>query len=117
MRHLLINWLLSAVSLFIVAHLVPGFVVSGFVAALVAALVVGLINSTLGLFLKVVTLPLTCLTLGVFWFVINALMLELASMLVPGFAVQGFGSAFIGAVVLSLINLLLKYLVFEPTSR
>ena len=117
MGRLLINWLLSALSLLLVAHLVPGFIVKGFVAALVAALAVGLINSTLGLFLKVITLPLTCLTLGVFWFVINALMLELASMLVPGFVVAGFGAAFFGAVVLSLINLLLKYLVFDAASR
>jgi putative membrane protein len=113
MRHLLIHWLLSALSLILVAHLVPGFVVTGFAAALLAAVVIGLVNSTLGLFLKIITFPLTILTLGVFWFVINALMLELASALVPGFAVRGFGSAFIGAIVLSLVNLLLKYLVFD----
>ena len=113
MRNLLIHWLLSALSLVLVAHLVPGFVVTGFGAALLAAIVIGLINSTLGLFLKIITFPLTILTLGLFWFVINALMLELASALVPGFAVLGFGSAFIGAIVLMLVNLLLKYLVFD----
>ena len=113
MRYLLINWLLSAVSLFIVAHVVPGFEVSGFLAALLAAIVVGLVNSTLGALLKIVTFPLTVLTLGVFWFVINALMLELASWLVPGFTVTGFGAAFLGAIVLALVNLLLKYLVSD----
>ena len=113
MRYLLINWLLSAVSLFIVAHVVPGFEVSGILAALLAAIVVGLVNSTLGALLKIVTFPLTVLTLGVFWFVINALMLELASWLVPGFEVHGFLSAFLGAVVLALINLLLKHLVHD----
>jgi putative membrane protein len=113
MRYLLINWLLSAASLLIVAHIVPGFSVSGFLAALVAALVVGLVNSTLGLFLKIVTFPITVLTLGIFWFVINALMLELASWIVPGFDVHGFLAAFLGAVVLSLVNLALKYLVLD----
>ncbi|MBI4479196.1 MAG: phage holin family protein [Acidobacteria bacterium] len=113
MRHLLINWLLSAASLFLVAHIVPGFEVSGILAALLAAIAVGLVNSTLGLFLKIITFPLTVLTLGIFWFVINALMLELASWLVPGFAVTGFGPAFLGAIVLALVNVLLKYLVSD----
>ena len=113
MRRMLIHWLLSALSLLIVARLIPGIQVSGFLAALLAALVIGLVNSTLGLILKVLTLPLTILTLGLFWFVINALMLELASWLVPGFFVRGFLSAFLGAVVLSLVNLLLRYLVLD----
>ncbi len=110
---MLIHWLLSALSLLIVARLIPGIQVSGFLTALFAALVFGLVNSTLGLVLKVLTFPLTILTLGLFWFVINALMLELASWLVPGFFVRGFLSAFFGAIVLSLVNLLLKYLVLD----
>ena len=113
MRRMLIHWLLSALSLLIVARLIPGIQVSGFLAALLAALVIGLVNSTLCLILKVLTFPLTILTLGLFWFVINALMLELASWLVPGFFVRGFLSAFLGAVVLSLVNLLLRYLVLD----
>jgi len=116
MRQLLINWLLSALSLLIVAHVVRGFEVSGFVAALLAAIVIGLVNSTLGLFLKIVTLPLTILTLGIFWIVINALMLEIASWLVPGFTVHSFFSAFFGAIILSLVNLFLKFLVFDKLS-
>src|SRR3970040_23367 len=103
MRQLLINWLLSALSLLIVAHVVPVFQVTGFIAALLAAIVIGLVNSTLGLFLKIVTFPLTILTLGIFWFVINALMLELASWLVPGFPLHSFFSAFFGAIILSLV--------------
>ena len=104
------NWLLSALSLMIVAHVVRGFDVTGFTAALIAALVIGLVNATLGLFLKIVTLPLTLLSLGLFWFVINALMLKLASAFVPGFSIQGFLPAFFGAIVLSLVNLFLKML-------
>jgi putative membrane protein len=111
MTYLLIHWLLSALALIVVAHIVPGFAITGFGAALLAAVVIGLVNSTLGLFLKIVTIPLTILTLGLFWFVINAVMLELASAIVPGFAVRGFGSAFLGAVVLSLVNMILKALV------
>ncbi len=111
---LLVNWLLSALALLIVAHLVPGFYVSGLGAALVAALVIGLINATLGLFLKVITFPLTVVTLGIFWFVINALMLMVASALLEGFKVRGFGAAFVGAIVLALVNLVLKALVPKP---
>ena len=110
MLNALINWLLSALSLMIVAHVVRGFDISGFGAALIAALVIGLVNATIGLFLKIVTLPLTLLSLGVFWFVINALMLKLASALAPGFSIQGFVPAFFGAIVLSLVNLFLKIL-------
>jgi putative membrane protein len=113
---LLINWLLSALALLIVAHVVPGFHVSGFAAALWAAVVIGLVNATLGLFLKVITLPLTLLTLGIFWFIINALMLELASAFVPGFHISSFGAAFLGAIVLMLVNLILKWLV-RPAPR
>ena len=108
---LLLNWFLIALSLAIVAHHVPGFYLNGLLAALIAALVIGLINATIGLFLKFITFPITVITLGLFWFVINALMLELAGWLVPGFEVRGFLAAFIGAIVLSLVNMLLRSLV------
>ena len=107
---LLLNWLLSAISLLIVSRFIPGFYVRDFTAALIAALVIGLVNATLGLVLKIITFPLTVLTLGIFWWVINALMLIFASHFVPGFAVHGFWPAFWGAVVLSLINMVLKSL-------
>jgi putative membrane protein len=104
-----VNWLLSAISLWIVAQFMPGFYVRGFVAALIAALVIGLVNATLGLFLKIITLPITVLTLGIFWLVINALMLLFASaILKPDFVVRGFWPAFWGAIVLSLVNMVLK---------
>lgn len=108
---LLLNWLLSAISLLIVSRLVPGFYVHGFTAALIAALVIGLVNATIGLLLKIVTLPLTFLTLGLFWWVINAMMLMFASaILAPDFVVRGFWPAFWGAIVLALINMVLKAL-------
>jgi putative membrane protein len=108
---LLLTWVLSAFAVWIVAQVVPGIAVRGPVAALIAALAIGFINATIGLVLKIITFPLTLITLGLFWFVINALMLELASAVVPGFHVRGFGAAFIGAILLSLVNLLLKWLV------
>jgi putative membrane protein len=111
MLRLLINWLLSALALLIVAHVVPGFHVSGFGAALWAVIVIGFVNATF-----VITLPLTILTLGIFWFIINALMLELASAFVPGFRITSFGAAFVGAIVLMLVNMLLKWLV-RPAPR
>ncbi len=112
MGALLIHWLISAVSLLIVTYVIPGIQVSGFGTALIAAIVIGLINATLGFVLKLITFPLTLLTLGLFWFVINALMLQLASVLVPGFYVSGFWAAFFGAIVLSLVNMALRSLVY-----
>ena len=114
MRGMILNWLLSALALVIVAHVVPGFVVAGFGAALIAALVIGLINASLGLALKVVTAPLSLITFGGFLLVINALMLMLASSLLRGFHVRGFTTALIGGVVLSLVNLGLRWLVAGP---
>ena len=111
MLRLIVHWLLSALALVIVAHVVPGFYITGLGAALIAAVVIGLINATIGVFLKVITFPLTVLTLGIFWFVINALMIELATHLVSGFKVRSFGAAFVGAIVLALVNVVLKALV------
>ncbi len=113
---LLLHWILSAIAVWIVAHFVPGIAVSGVTAALIAALVIGLINATLGLILKVLTFPLTILTLGLFWFVINAIMLELAAAIVPGFYVRGFIPALIGAVALSLVSSVLQW-IFMPSKK
>ena len=111
---LILNWLLSALAVWIVSRVVPGIYVNGLTASLIAALAIGLINATIGFVLKVLTFPLTILTLGLFWFVINALMLELASALVPGFEVRGFFAAFIGAIVLSIVSSVLHWLLMPP---
>ena len=68
-------------------------------------------NATIGFVLKILTLPLTLLTLGLFWLIINALMLQLAAAIVPGFYVSGFWSAFFGAIILSLVSMVLRSLV------
>jgi putative membrane protein len=112
---ILINWILSALAVWIVSQVVPGFHVKGASSALIAALVIGFVNATLGALLKLITLPLTILTLGIFWFIINALMLKLAAAVVPGFQVDSFASAFWGGIVLSLVNMLFRWLA--GTSR
>jgi putative membrane protein len=109
LRHL-INWILSALAVWVVSRLIPGFHVASVASALIAALVIGFVNATLGLILKIITLPLTILTLGIFWLVINAVMLEIASVFVPGFRVDTFASAFWGAIILSLVNILFRWL-------
>ena len=114
---LLLKWLLSGLAVWIVAQVVPGFYVRGVFAALIAALAIGFINATIGAVLKILTFPLTLITLGLFWFVINALMLEFASALVPGFQVRGFFAAFVGAILLSLVNMMLRWLVDPRQDR
>lgn len=105
---LLLHWLLSAIALLIVSRVVPGFHVLGLVPALIASLIIGLLNATVGLFLKVVTFPLSILTLGIFLLVVNALMILLAAAVVPGFRVHGFAPAFWGAVILALLGMLIR---------
>ena len=113
----LLNWLLSAVALIIVARLVPGFFVRSFGWALLAAIVIGFINATLGAVLKAITFPLAFFTLGIFWIVVNALMLMLASAVTPGFKVSGFFAAFWGAVALMLINMIFRWFTGRVEER
>lgn len=111
MKRLLINWLISAVSLMIIAHLIKGFNVTSFQSALFAGIVFGLVNSTLGFVLKVVSFPWIILTLGLASLVINALMLMLAAYFVDGFSVDGFLPAFLGSILLSISNFILRAVV------
>jgi len=108
---MLLHWIVTALAVWITSRVVPGFYVNGATAALIAAVVIGLVNATLGVFLKVITLPLTVLTLGVFWLIINGVMIELASAFVPGFHIRSFAAAFWGGIVLTIMNMLLKWLV------
>ena len=108
MSAMLIQWLLYAVALLVVSKIVPGFTVQGLWPAMIASLVIGLLNATVGLFLKIVTFPLSILTLGLFLLVINGLMILVASSIVRGFNVRGFVPAFWGAVVLALLGMLIR---------
>jgi putative membrane protein len=110
MIQLLVRWIISAILLLVVSRLVPGFEVDGLRSALFASLVIGLVNATLGFFLKIVTFPLSLITFGLFLLVINALMLMFVSGLVRGFVVRGFAPAFWGALLLALLGMLTRWL-------
>lgn len=109
MVYWLVKWLVSAILLLVVSHVVPGFEVDSFGSALVASLLIGIVNATLGLFLKIVTFPLTLVTFGLFLLVINALMLLFVSSFVRGFVVRGFAPAFWGALLLALLGMLTRW--------
>jgi putative membrane protein len=111
MARLLLQWVLSAAALLVISQLVDGFYVEGFGAALTASLVIGLLNATIGFFLKIITFPLSILTLGIFLLVVNALMILLASGIVKGFHVRGLWPAFWGAAALALIGIVIKMAV------
>lgn len=108
MTRLIAHWVLSALCILLVARFVPGIIVRGFGAALLAAVVIGFVNGTIGLLLKILTFPLIVVTFGIFWIIINALMLKFASLFVPGFYVRGFAPAFWGAIILSLLNIAVR---------
>ena len=110
MRYWLIHWLLSGVALLIVARIVPGIQVDSFGSALIAALVIGLVSATVGFILKIILLPFIILTLGVLYFLINGLMLKLASEFVPGFRVNGCLPAVLGSILLTIVDYLLNRL-------
>ena len=111
MKSILIQWIISAASLLIVAHIIPGFQVESIGTALFAAIIIGLINATIGLFLKIITIPISILTFGIFLLVINGLMLMLASSLVSGFHVAGFWTAFFAALILAIVSTILRSLL------
>src|ERR1700736_6048870 len=105
MLRLLLHWILNALALLIVSHFVEGFDVSNVVSAFIAVVVIGLLNATLGLFLKIITLPLGILTFGLFFLVVNAVILWFSSKVVPGFSVTTFKAAFIGALALAVLHM------------
>lgn len=112
--HIIVSWFVSALALWLVAQIIPGIQVRGFGAALIATIIIAIVNVTVGPILRVLTFPLTLLTLGLFLLVINAFLLKLASLFTPGFSVQGFLSALFGSVVLTILTALLRSLVFTP---
>ena len=104
---IIVRWLLLAAALLLVAHLYPGVVVGSFGSAMIAALVLGLLNTLLRPILVLLTLPVTLLTLGLFLFVINALMFYFAASMLNGFHVAGFGAALIGSLIYSLCGMVI----------
>ena len=104
MFNVLINWIVSAMIIFSVAYIVPGVHVSSFSTALVIALALGIINAILKPILVVLTLPITIVTLGIFYLVINAFLIVLVSKIVPGFSLDSFFVAFVFALIFSIVN-------------
>jgi putative membrane protein len=117
MLRLLLHWILNAVALLLVSHFVEGFNVSGVISAMIAVIIIGLFNATLGLFLKIITLPLGILTFGIFFLVINAIILWFSSKFVPGFAVTTFKAAFLGAFSLAVLHLLFGFFGKAATKK
>ena len=105
---LILKWLLSALALLAVTYLYSGVLVSSFPSALIAAAVIGLLNMIVRPVLVVLTLPVTIVTLGLFLFIINALMFWAASGLLNGFHVNGFAAALIGSLIYSLLGVVIE---------
>jgi putative membrane protein len=108
MVKLIVKWLLSATALLFVAYVYSGVEIKSFGAALLAALVIGLFNSVVRPVLVLLTLPVTLITLGLFLFIINALMFWAAASVLEGFHVTGFGAALIGSLLYSLLGVLIE---------
>jgi putative membrane protein len=111
--HWIIGLLITALILIVISKFLPGFEVDGFGPAIIAAIVIGLVNGTLGFILRILTFPINFLTLGLFSFVITALMLLLSAKIVPGFKINGFWPALYGALLIALAKALLERLGFE----
>ena len=107
----LINWLITTIAILISAYFLPGVAIRNFMAAVVTALVLGLINAIIRPILIVLTFPLTIITLGLFIFVLNALLVLLTSAIVPGFDVRNFWWALLFSLVFSLVSFMLHRIV------
>ncbi len=114
---ILVRWALLAAALLLVAHLYSGVTVASFGTALLAAFVLGLFNTLVRPLLVLLTLPVTLLTLGLFLFVINALMFWAAASVLDGFGVAGFGAALIGSVLYSLCGIVIDVAVEQLFNR
>ncbi|THU02496.1 phage holin family protein [Lampropedia puyangensis] len=115
MLELLVVWLLSALALMLVAYLLPGVHIKNYQSALIAAVILGLINAVLRPLLAFITFPLTVLTLGLFYLVLNGLLFWLAGSISRGFKVDGFWAGVFGVILYSVINWALSSVVpFTP---
>jgi len=108
MLGLVIRWMLFALALLFIAWIVPGISLASFMTAMWAALVIGLVNIFIRPVLLILTLPLNLLTLGLFTFIINALMFWLVASFVEGFMVSGFLAALIGSIILSVLSMFIN---------
>lgn len=112
MSGLLIQWFVSALVLMVTAYILPGFEVRSFGSALLAAFIIGCANVIVKPVLILLTLPITILTLGLFLWVINAIILKLCAAITPGFEVTSWGSAFLGALIIALLSSIAYWMAF-----
>ena len=110
--HWIVGWLLSALALWLVAQIMPGIQLRDYGAALLATVVIAVVDITIGPILRFIAWPITFLTLGLFKWVLKALLLKLASMFTPGFRIDGFLNALVGALVLTVLDIVLRRVVW-----
>ncbi len=110
---ILIRWVILTASIIIASYLLEGIHISGFFSAFFAAAALGILNALFRPILLILTLPINVLTLGLFTFIINALMLKMASGIIPGFEVYGFWTAVIGSLIISVISWLLNSFISD----
>jgi putative membrane protein len=108
MTSILISWILGTITILIVANVLPGVRVAGLSSAVIAAAILGILNALVRPVLVILTLPLTVITLGLFLFVINALMFMLAGSIFRGFKVDSFGTALIASIIVSIVSFVLN---------
>lgn len=109
----LVHWILASLCLVITAYIVPGFTVSSIWSALFAAVVLGVLNVLVWPALALLTLPFTVLTFGLFLLVLNGVILKFGAALVPGFSITGFSPAFFGAIVLTFVGWLVRFVIYK----
>ncbi len=109
----LLQWFISSFALFVTAYLVRGFEVKSFIAAAIAAIFIGFANAVVWPLFMLLTLPINIVTFGLFTFVVNGAVLRLVAALLPGFAITGWIAAIFGAVILSMVTGLLRFLAFN----
>jgi putative membrane protein len=116
MRTILIKWIIMTAAILIAAYIIDGIRISGFLPAFFAAAALGVLNAVFRPILLILTLPINILTLGLFTFLINALMLKMASGIIPGFDVIGFWPAVFGSLLISLVSWALNTIIRDAGS-
>ncbi len=117
MLTLLVKWIVYAGAVFIVGMFLPGIHVGGFLTALLVALAFGIINVTIGPLLRLLTFPITIITLGIFSLILNTFLFWSTTIFVPGFRIDGFWWAMAGAVIVSIVSSLGNHLILGPDGK
>jgi putative membrane protein len=116
MKGILVRWLVLTAAIIVASYVLDGIQVKGFLSAFFAAAILGILNAFFRPILIILTLPINILTLGLFTFIINALLLKMASGVIPGFDVRGFWAAVFGSIIISVISWALNSFI-SPKGR